>query len=49
MREPVLVHRAQALCYAWIYLDAHDLEKIDIQMTYAHLGYRNDQTVSGKR
>ena len=31
------MHRAQALCYAWIYLDAHDLEKIDIQMTYAHL------------
>ena len=37
MEEPVLVHRAQALCYAWIYLDAQDLEKIDIQMTYAHL------------
>lgn len=37
MEEPVLVHRAQALCYAWIYLDVHDLEKIDIQMTYAHL------------
>ena len=37
MEEPVLVHRAQALCYAWIYLDAHDLEKLDIQMTYAHL------------
>ena len=37
MEEPVLVHRAQALCYAWIYLDAHDLEKIDVQMTYAHL------------
>lgn len=37
MEEPVLVHRAQTLCYAWIYLDAHDLEKIDIQMTYAHL------------
>lgn len=37
MEEPVPVHRAQALCYAWIYLDAHDLEKIDIQMTYAHL------------
>lgn len=37
MEEPVLVHRAQALCYAWIYLDAHDMEKIDIQMTYAHL------------
>lgn len=37
MEEPVLVHRAQALCYAWIYLDAHDLEEIDVQMTYAHL------------
>ena len=37
MEEPVPVHRAQALCYAWIYLDEHELEKIDIQMTYAHL------------
>ena len=37
MEEPVLVHRAQALCYAWIYLDEHELEEIDVQMTYAHL------------
>lgn len=37
MENPVLVHRAQALCYAWIYLDEHKLEEIDVQMTYAHL------------
>ena len=37
MEEPVLVLRAQALCYAWIYLDEHELEEIDVQMTYAHL------------
>ena len=37
MEEPLPVHRAQALCYAWIYLDEHELEEIDVQMTYAHL------------
>ena len=37
MEEPVPVHRAQALCYAWIYLDEHELEEIDVQMTYVHL------------
>ena len=37
LAEPVLVHRAQVLCYAWIYLDDHGLEEIDVQMTYAHL------------
>ena len=31
------VHRAQALCYGWIYMEAHDLERIDIQMTYGQL------------
>lgn len=37
MEEPVLVHRAQALCYAWIFLDERELKEIDVQMTYAHL------------
>lgn len=37
IEQPAVVHRAQALCYAWIYLDQHDLEEIDVQMTYAHL------------
>ena len=37
LEEPVPMHRAQALCYAWIYLDEHELEEIDVQMTYAHL------------
>ena len=37
LEEPVSVHRAQALCYGWIYLDEHELEEIDVQMTYAHL------------
>ena len=37
LEEPVQVHRAQALCYGWIYMEAHDLERIDIQMTYGQL------------
>lgn len=37
IERPVPVHRAQALCYAWIYLDMHQLETIDVQLTYAHL------------
>ena len=37
LESPVEVHRAQAMCYAWIYMLQNDLEKIDVQMTYAHL------------
>lgn len=37
MEKPAEVHRAQAFCYAWMYLEEHDLEHIDVQMTYVHL------------
>ena len=30
LEEPVQVHRAQALCYGWIYMEAHDLERVCI-------------------
>lgn len=37
LEEPIGVHRAQALCYAWIYMEEHDLTSIDVQLTYANL------------
>lgn len=37
LEAPVSVHRAQAMCYAWIYAVQNDMQKIDIQMTYANL------------
>ena len=37
LEGPVPIHRAQALCYGWIYMESHDLERIDIQMTYGQL------------
>lgn len=37
LEKPVLVHRAQAMCYAWMYAVQHELEEIDVQMTYANL------------
>ena len=37
LEEPVAVHRAQAMCYAWIYADQNELDEIDVQMTYANL------------
>ena len=35
--EPRKVHQAQAMCYGYIYAVQNELEKIDIQMTYASL------------
>ena len=35
--EPVPVHLAQAMCYAFFYADQNDLPVIDVQMTYVHL------------
>ena len=35
--EPVGVHRAQAMCYAYIYALQHDLAEISVQMTYCNL------------
>ena len=37
MKEPVKVHRAQAMCYACIYGKKENLQEIGIQMTYANL------------
>lgn len=37
LKEPVAVHRAQALCYAYIYATQNELEQIGIRMTYCHI------------
>ncbi len=37
MKEPVLVHLAQAKCYAYMYALKNRLETIDVQMTYCNL------------
>lgn len=37
LEAPVAVHRAQAMCYAYIYAARHGLEQIDVQMTYCNL------------
>ncbi|MDD7403029.1 MAG: ATP-dependent DNA helicase [Butyribacter sp.] len=37
MKEPVAVHRAQALCYAYIYAVLNELDGMGIRMTYCHI------------
>ncbi len=37
MEAPAGVHRAQAMCYAYIYALQHGLERIDVQLTYCNL------------
>ena len=37
MTAPVPVHRAQALCYAYIYAKENELAEIAIRMTYCHI------------
>ena len=37
MTGPVMVHKAQAMCYAYIYALQHDIARIGIQMTYCNL------------
>ena len=37
LTEPIEVHQAQAMCYAYIYAVQHDLKKMKIQMTYCNL------------
>ena len=37
LTEPIEVHRAQAMCYAYIYAVQHDLKRMKIQMTYCNL------------
>lgn len=37
LEKPVPVHRAQAMCYAWMWTIQNDCKEIAIQMTYANL------------
>lgn len=37
IKEPLNIHLAQAKCYAYIYADRYDLDKISVQMTYCNL------------
>lgn len=37
MERPAALHRAQAMCYGWIYGEMMELEEIGIQMTYGNL------------
>ena len=37
MEQPVYVHQAQAMCYAWIYASQRELKVIGVQMTYVNL------------
>ena len=37
LEEPVAVHKAQAMCYAYMTAEKEDLPQIDVQVTYCHL------------
>ncbi len=37
LEEPVYVHKAQAMCYAYIYALDHELDRIAVQLTYCNL------------
>lgn len=37
MEEPIFVHKAQAMCYAYIYALQKELSEISVQMTYCNL------------
>ena len=37
MEQPIFVHQAQAMCYAYIFALQNELEEIAIQMTYVNL------------
>ncbi|MGN0438716.1 MAG: ATP-dependent DNA helicase [Lachnospiraceae bacterium] len=37
LEEPIFVHKAQAMCYAYIYATQNHLDSITVQMTYCHL------------
>ena len=55
LEKPAEVHRAQAMCYAWIYAQEQQLEKIGVQMTYGNLDteelryFREDHTLEELR
>ncbi len=37
LQEPVFVHKAQAMCYAYIYAKQQNLDRIGVQITYCNL------------
>ncbi|MGN0495167.1 MAG: ATP-dependent DNA helicase [Lachnospiraceae bacterium] len=37
LEEPIYVHKAQAMCYAYIYAHSNELSSITVQMTYCNL------------
>ena len=37
MTGPIMVHKAQAMCYAYIYALQHDISEIGVQLTYCNL------------
>lgn len=37
LEAPLPVHKAQAMCYAWIYASEKGLDQVDVQMTYVNL------------
>lgn len=37
LTEMISIHRAQAMCYAYIYATQNDLQQIGIQLTYCHM------------
>ena len=41
LAAPIGVHRAQAMCYAYIYATKHELSRIGIRMTYCNLETEN--------
>ncbi len=41
LKEPIAVHRAQAMCYAYIYSRLYDHEEIGIRITYCNLETEN--------
>ena len=42
IEKPVEVHRAQAMCYAYMYLIQNNLDKITVRLTYCNL---DDETI----
>lgn len=37
LSEPLILHKAQAMCYAWFYVYEEQIPEIMVQMTYANL------------
>lgn len=37
LSEPIMVHKAQAMCYAWFYADREQIQEIMVQLTYGNL------------